>query len=560
LQKPDLFDTLFRTFIEDELTHKLTISNYNILDQIKNEYSMFSFQKVLNFMHQKKFKWILNDSFSLDVALNLKEIIIDSFIRMRLKEGFKCIFQSPKFAIFTMQLTMFDSGDICNQFEPSLSDASKFLNKETSSSNLDETREDMRRHSAKNFTTFKNGSSQICTFIYVVRFFSNLTQLSTSMSQLLNLSQQKSAFRLRHNNNGLLNVIDGYSSENLFYLDNSKRSSDNFQDIGPSNKKDEIKSNSGNLDLNNIEISFTTEMYFESIDGIYREKKAANLSNSTLNLNSKKIMRDKLKHLRNFRNLTNSEIINLIYLTDLKCYSALQSSYALFLSKTNPVANLTNLLNISSPNSFQSHQYFHSASNLINIYEYDSNYFDSIRILPDLNIIPKTSLVKLNNNNKMSSVRSTYLINRIKFNKNLNRKTKPGNLSKQENEKFKRLFSEDNSLKFENNQKRRSSIESKDKGKNFENSYTNKEANSSSKKVEKSAAISLHDQLRPVLDCIDTNCSLVDVNFQFTLRGILLESSLYVCVFEDVPLNLFNQSSKSQVLNFTLKLHTAFAY
>ena len=131
MQKPDLFDILFRTFIEDELTHKLTISNYNILDQIKNEYSMFSFQKVLNFMHQKKFKWILSDSLSLDVALNLKEIIIDSFIRMRLKEGFKCIFQSPKFAIFTMQLTMFDSGDICNQFEPSLSDASKFLNKET---------------------------------------------------------------------------------------------------------------------------------------------------------------------------------------------------------------------------------------------------------------------------------------------------------------------------------------------------------------------------------------------------------------------------------------------
>jgi len=461
---------------------------------------------------------------------------------------------------------MFDSGDICNQFEPSLSDASKFLNKETAGSNLDETREDVRRHSAKNFTTFKNGSSQICTFIYVVRFFSNLTQLSTSMAQLLNSSQQKSAFRLdnnsskliKHSNNGLLNVIDGYSSENLFYLDNSKRTNENFQEIGPNNKKDDIKSSSGNLDLSNIEISFTTEMYFESIDGIYREKKAANLSNSTFNLNSKKIMRDKLKHLRNFRNLTNSEIINLIYLTDLKCYSALQSSYALFLSKTNPVANLTNLLNISSPNSFQSHQYFHSASNLINIYEYDSNYFDSIRILPDLNIIPKNSLVKLNNNSKMSSVRSTYLINRIKFNKNLNRKTKPGNLAKQENEKFKRLFSEDNSLKFENNQKRRSSIESKDKGKHFESSYMSKEANSSSKKVEKSAAISLHDQLRPVLDCIDTNCSLVDVNFQFTLRGILLESSLYVCVFEDVPLNLFNQTSKSQVLNFALKLYSAF--
>ena len=195
------------------------------------------------------------------------------------------------------------------------------------------------------------------------------------------------------------------------------------------------------------------------------------------------------------------------------------------------MANLTSLLS-STSNSFHSHQYFHSTSNLINIYEYDCNYFESIRILPDLNIIPKSSLVKLNKNNIMSSVRSTYLINRIKFNKNLNRQIKPNNLFKQEN-----------------NQKRRSSIESKDKSKQFENSQM-KESVSSSKKAEKNSSIALHDQLRPVLDCIDANCSLIDVDFQFTLRGILLESSLYVCVFEDVPLNLFSLTNKSQVLLF----------
>jgi hypothetical protein len=503
--------------------------------------------KILNFMHQKKFKWILNKSFSFEVALNLKENIVDAFIRMRLKEGFKCLFQTPKFAIFTMQLTMFDSGDISNQFDPSLSDTSKFLNKETPKTNEDESRDETRRHSAKNFTTFKNGSSQICTFVYVVRFFSNLAQLSASISQILNLSQHKTGFTLESiasktniHNNGLLNVISGNNAENLFYLDNSKRFEQNI-------KKDENPSNQNNLDMNDLEISFTTEIYVEAVDGICREKKLTSLSNSTFNLNSKKMMRDKLKHLRSFRNLTNSEIINLIYLTDLKCFSTLQSSYALFLSKSNPVANFTSLLS-STSNGFHSHQYFHSTSNLINIYEYDCNYFESIRILPDLNIIPKSSLVKLNKNNKMSSVRSTYLINRIKFNKNLNRQIKPTNSFKQENEKFKRLFSEDNSLRFENNQKRRSSIESKDKSKQFENSLI-KESVSSSKKAEKNASIALHDQLRPVLDCIDVNCSLIDVEFQFTFRGILLESSLYVCVFEDVPLNLFSLTNKSQVLS-----------
>ncbi len=44
---------------------------------------------------------------------------------------------------------------------------------------------------------------------------------------------------------------------------------------------------------------------------------------------------------------------------------------------------------------------------------------------------------------------------------------------------------------------------------------------------------------------------LIDINFQFSLRGILFESSLYMNVFEDIPLNLFssNNSCSSQKNN-----------
>ena len=96
-------------------------------------------------------------------------------------------------------------------------------------------------------------------------------------------------------------------------------------------------------------------------------------------------------------------------------------------------------------------------------------------------------------------------------------------------------------MKFETNPKRRSSIESKEKNKNAEDFKLNEAAS-------KKTVLALHDQLRPVLDCIDANCALIDVDFRFTLRGILLESSLYVCVFEDVPFTLFNQTNKAQVL------------
>jgi len=62
-------------------------------------------------MKQKKFKWTISKLFSLRKSLMLKEQLIDTFARIRLKEGFKCLFQCSKFAVFTMQLQMFDSGE-----------------------------------------------------------------------------------------------------------------------------------------------------------------------------------------------------------------------------------------------------------------------------------------------------------------------------------------------------------------------------------------------------------------------------------------------------------------
>ena len=501
-------------------------------------------------MHQKKFKWVLNSSFSNSMAQNLKETIIDTFVRLRLKEGFKCLFQSARFAVFTIQLTMFDTGDINNQTEAN-DTASKMFGKDLSDKTNDELKDDLRRHSAKNFTTFKNGSSQICTFIYIIRFFSNLSD-----SQLENSSPVTSLNKNRQNT-GLLNVVGG-NQESIYYSENPKNYGHHFPENGPVNKNEELPVNSAqSLDMNSLkqfEISFTTEIYVEAVDGIYQEKKSTNLTSSSFNLNAKKNKSDKFRHLRNFRNLTNLEIVNLIYLTDLKCFSILQSSYALFLSKSNPILNLTALLgNVVKSNNpasgvilegscFQPKAYFCSTPSLLNVYDYNTNYFDCIRVLPDLNIIPKNTLVKLSKNSKSSSVRSTYLYNRIKFNKMPVRQSK-NSTSRNDSDKIKRLFSEDISLKVDSSsQKRRSSIEVKDK------KSTDAAQEMSLRKSKKSETISLHEQLRPVLDCIDSNSALIDVNFQFTLRGILLESSLYVCVFEDVPLTLFNQSVKSQVL------------
>jgi len=67
------------------------------------------------------------------------------------------------------------------------------------------------------------------------------------------------------------------------------------------------------------------------------------------------------------------------------------------------------------------------------------------------------------------------------------------------------------------------------------------------KKAKKTETLGLQDQLRPLLNSLDIwHKSSFNVDFDFTLRGVLLESALYVVVFEDIPFNLWScQGSKS---------------
>lgn len=96
------------------------------------------------------------------------------------------------------------------------------------------------------------------------------------------------------------------------------------------------------------EIYFQTEMYCEAIDGIYQERKnqsasassCLSSSSSSTSSGSSKKAKEKLA-IDYFKNLTTLEICNLVYLIDLKCFSSLQSVYALFMSKSNSIGNLS---------------------------------------------------------------------------------------------------------------------------------------------------------------------------------------------------------------------------
>jgi hypothetical protein len=112
---------------------------------------------------------------------------------------------------------------------------------------------------SKSNISFKNGSSQYCTFVYVIYFMN-------------------------------------YASESVY---------------------------------------FTTEIYSEVIDGICLDKKI-----NTSNENRKNTC-------DYFRNLNHAEILNLIFLIDLKSVSVLQSTSALFLDKSDSIKNLYSLLSAS---------------------------------------------------------------------------------------------------------------------------------------------------------------------------------------------------------------------
>lgn len=122
-------------------------------------------------------------------------ILINKYIlvRTRLKEGFKCLFKCPKFAVFTIQLTMFDSGEV--NFDQTLNP-----NATNNNAKNPQTPTLSNQAQAKPYE-FKQarGSSQICTFIYVIRFVNNFV----SYNQNYDTNNNNSASKLS-NKQGIL--------------------------------------------------------------------------------------------------------------------------------------------------------------------------------------------------------------------------------------------------------------------------------------------------------------------------------------------------------------------
>lgn len=383
LQKPNLYEA-FKFILFDEIQ--------NNPDPKLNQSS-----KLVNFMLKKKFKWTLDQNFSLQTAQNLKETIIDTFIRVRMKEGFKCLFQCSKFVAFTVQLSMLDSTE---------SNTSPNINYRT---------------------------AQTCSFIYVIRLHKS-------------------------------------DNSNLFNVD--------MQTQNESNQDNEVY--------------FVTEIYAENIDGVYKER------------TYKKDRIRKKDRIEYFKNLNNNEIINMIYLQDYKCFSILQSSFALFFSKNNLYENLNELISKSELSVVIENEEIKDILN--KILDFEDKFYDCIRLVPDLNIILNKHLLKeLGKKSSLINPISQCLINRVSYQSKLNGRKDTKGI----NQLGGNLASDS------------------------EGFVTKK----------KYLSISLYDQLRPILNSIDVSrFNLNQVDFNFSLKGILIESSLFVCVYDDIPFNLFNSN------------------
>ncbi|RNA15440.1 hypothetical protein BpHYR1_032625, partial [Brachionus plicatilis] len=374
-------------------THFYDAFKFILFDEIQNnsDPKLNQSSKLVYFMLIKKFKWTLENNFSAQTAQNLKETLIDTFIRMRMKEGFRCLFQCSKFVAFTLQLTMLDSTDSQN-------------------------------------SRYKSGSAQTCTFIYVIRFHKN-------------------------DNSNLLNVAVPAQIEAV-----------------PS-----------------TEIYFVTEIYAEAIDGVYQERARK---------------KDRIDY---FKNLTNNEILNMIYLQDYKCFSILQSSSALFLSKNNLYENLNGLISKSELTKAAKIEDSELKEMLDKILDFEDKFYDCIRLVPDLNVILCKHLLKeLGKKSTLVNPVSQCLLNRVNY------QTKSHGRKDTQNQLSGNLTSDSEGLPIK----------------------------------KKNVPISLYEQLRPVLSSIDVSrYSLNQVDFKFSLKGILIESSLFVCVYDDIPFNLFNSNS-----------------
>lgn len=180
LHKPDLYEAFKHALFEDVSPLSVEYIYYRQQQNLINDQRMFyPSSRSINFMQQKRYKWKINKNFSLQTAQSLKEAIIDTIVRSRLKESFKCIFKSHKFVVFTIQLTMVDSGEV--GFESSSSSSSNPTTASNSNKNLNPNKPQEYKQA--------RGSSQICTFIYLIRFVNNVKQASFETNIGNNLSK-----------------------------------------------------------------------------------------------------------------------------------------------------------------------------------------------------------------------------------------------------------------------------------------------------------------------------------------------------------------------------------
>ena len=206
-----------------------------------------------------------------------------------------------------------------------------------------------------------------------------------------------------HNQGGLLNIATGANSNMIPEPSSNVRGGGLNSGIGTIG--------SSTIPIGDEEIYFQTEMYCEAIDGIYQERNKHTTASSCLSLNStssSKKTKEKLTAVDYFKNLTTQEICNLVYLIDLKCFSSLQSVYALFLSKSNSIGNLSGQLGrvtSSSSDSSNNHQLDRSnlsefTSDVINnILAFNKNFVDSVRLLPDVSLVLKKHTLKESKHN-----------------------------------------------------------------------------------------------------------------------------------------------------------------
>jgi len=261
-----------------------------------HQIEMNKFQtNVLNFMDKREFKWNINKLFSYQTSLHIKETIIDTFIRIRLKEGFRCLFQNSSMAVLCVQLAMFDSGDFLTNPErhnESVYESKKSATEKPGGKQASPTEKVNRSKKEKaNSATFKSGSSQFCSIIYVVNFknevlypeLQNYQQYAgiaahirpTPVSSKQTLNQLSRSL----SNNGLLTNVMQASGPMTSEVIMTK-GDEHYFNIKNGGEMNEDRGGASTLQDARfmMNVSFSTEIYSEVIDGIYQEKKNINLN------------------------------------------------------------------------------------------------------------------------------------------------------------------------------------------------------------------------------------------------------------------------------------------